>query len=80
MAKPVNMVEGTDAKAKIIENMQAAFKGETTASAKYAAYSKKAEQEGYHEIALLFKSLQPQRISMPITTRPFYKSRVFPHR
>jgi len=38
------------------ENMQAAFKGETTASAKYAAYSKKAEEEGYHEIALLFKA------------------------
>jgi rubrerythrin len=45
-----------DAKAKTIENMQAAFKGETTASAKYAAYSKKAEQEGYHEIALLYKA------------------------
>jgi len=38
------------------ENMKEAFKGETTASAKYAAYSKKAEEEGYHEIALLFKA------------------------
>lgn len=38
------------------ENMKTAFKGETTASAKYAAYSKKAEEEGYHEIALLFKA------------------------
>jgi len=38
------------------ENMREAFKGETTASAKYAAYSKKAEEEGYHEIALLFKA------------------------
>lgn len=38
------------------ENMKDAFKGETTASAKYAAYSKKAEEEGYHEIALLFKA------------------------
>ena len=37
-----------------IQNMQAAFKGETTASAKYAAYSKKAEAEGHHQIALLF--------------------------
>lgn len=43
-----------DANAKTVENLQAAFKGETTASAKYAAYAKKAEQEGYHEIALLF--------------------------
>jgi rubrerythrin len=56
MAKTASMVEGTDAKAKTTENLQAAFKGETTASAKYAAYSKKAEQEGYHEIALLFKA------------------------
>jgi len=38
------------------KNLQEAFKGETTASAKYAAYSKKAEEEGYHEIALLFKA------------------------
>lgn len=44
------------AQLKTIENMQAAFKGETTASAKYAAYSKKAEQEGYHAIALLYKA------------------------
>ena len=56
MATQTAMVTGTDVKAKTIENMQAAFKGETTASAKYAAYSKKAEQEGYHEIALLFKA------------------------
>jgi len=38
------------------QNLQAAFKGETTASAKYAAYSNKAEEEGYHEIAILFKA------------------------
>ncbi len=54
--KPANYVKSADANAKTIENMQAAFKGETTASAKYAAYSKKAEQEGYHQIALLFKA------------------------
>ncbi len=45
-----------DAKTKTTQNLQAAFKGETTASAKYAAYSKKAEQEGFHQIALLFKA------------------------
>jgi rubrerythrin len=45
-----------DANAINMQNMQDAFKGETTASAKYAAYSKKAEAEGYHEIALLFKA------------------------
>ncbi len=45
-----------EAKAKTIADLQEAFKGETTASAKYAAYSKKAEEEGYHNIALLFKA------------------------
>ncbi len=54
--KSVNYATSTAANTKTTENMQAAFKGETTASAKYAAYSKKAEQEGYHQIALLFKA------------------------
>lgn len=43
-----------DVKALNFTEMQEAFKGETTASAKYAAYSTKAEAEGYHEIAMLF--------------------------
>ena len=54
--KPTEMLDSTNAIAKTIENLQAAFKGETTASAKYAAYSKKAVEEGLHEIALLFKA------------------------
>jgi rubrerythrin len=41
---------------KTIENLKAAFKGETTASAKYAAFSDKATAEGYKEIAVLFKA------------------------
>ncbi len=45
-----------DARATNYQNLQEAFKGETTASAKYAAYSKKAEAEGYHAIAILFKA------------------------
>lgn len=40
----------------IIQNMHDAYKGETTAHFKYAAYSKKAKDEGHHEIALLFKA------------------------
>jgi len=48
--------ETKDANAISFQNMQDAFKGETTASAKYAAYSKKAEAEGFHEIALLFNA------------------------
>jgi rubrerythrin len=46
----------TSASAVNYQNMQDAFKGETTASAKYAAYSKKAEQEGFHAIAMLFQA------------------------
>ena len=42
------------AAAKNTQDMLDAFKGETTASAKYAAYAKKAEAEGYHSIAILF--------------------------
>ncbi|MEQ8703790.1 MAG: rubrerythrin family protein [Phaeodactylibacter sp.] len=39
-----------------LENMHEAYKGETTAHFKYAAYSKKAAEEGHPEIALLFKA------------------------
>ena len=38
------------------ENLKAAFIGESTASAKYAAYAKQAEKEGHQKIALLFKA------------------------
>jgi len=54
--KTATPMDKGEAKTKTIANMQAAFKGETTASAKYAAYSQKAEQEGFYEIALLFKA------------------------
>ncbi len=39
-----------------IQNMRDAYKGETTAHFKYAAYSKKAAEEGHPEIAKLFKA------------------------
>ncbi len=42
---------------KTIENMQAAYKGEKTATAKYEAFSNKAEAEGYHTIALLYNAV-----------------------
>lgn len=45
-----------EAKSVNFANMQDAFKGETTASAKYAAYSKKAEEEGFHQIAVFFQA------------------------
>jgi rubrerythrin len=46
-----------DAGTKTIENMQSAYKGEMTATAKYEAFSKKAEKEGYHYIALLYNAV-----------------------
>ena len=46
-----------DAKEKTIDNLLAAFNGETTASAKYAACTKKAVQEGYPQIAILFSAV-----------------------
>lgn len=39
-----------------INNLKDALVGETTASAKYSAYSKKAKEEGYNKIALLFEA------------------------
>lgn len=47
-------ISASDAKVATTNNLMDAFKGESTASAKYLAYSKKAEEEGFHEIALLF--------------------------
>ena len=44
------------AKIKTIANMLGAYEYETIASARYAAFSKKAMEEGFHEIAILFKA------------------------
>lgn len=44
------------AKAKTIADMQAAFKGESNAYARYAAFAKKADEEGQKEIAALFRA------------------------
>ncbi len=41
---------------KTVDNLKDAITGETTASAKYLAYSKKAKEEGYTKIALLFEA------------------------
>src|SRR5450759_1883685 len=41
---------------KTISNIKSAIIGETTASEKYAAYSKKAKEEGFTQIALLFEA------------------------
>ncbi len=39
-----------------VDNLKAAFEGETTASAKYAAYAAKAAEEGYSNVSKLFEA------------------------
>ncbi|MGL2962209.1 rubrerythrin family protein [Flavobacterium sp. RSB2_4_14] len=62
MKKPVETttekasVNVDEAKTKTIANLQDAFNGESNATARYAAFSKKAAEEGYKEIAMLFKA------------------------
>lgn len=51
------LADATEARTLVINNLQTAFAGETTASAKYAAYAKKAEAEGHRQAALLFKAV-----------------------
>jgi len=41
---------------KTIGNLMTAFKGESTASAKYAAYALQAKQEGLNQIATMFEA------------------------
>jgi rubrerythrin len=45
------------AKSKTVENLRAAFAGESQANRRYTYFSRKADEEGYPEIAALFKSV-----------------------
>ncbi|MBZ0156376.1 MAG: rubrerythrin family protein [Alphaproteobacteria bacterium] len=38
------------------QNLQEAFAGESQANRKYLAFAKKAEEEGYHQVARLFRA------------------------
>lgn len=53
----VTEIDSTAEKAKTIENLQAAYSGEVTAKAKYIAYAQKAEQEGFPQIASLYRAV-----------------------
>lgn len=44
------------ANVKTVNDLQDAFKGETTANAKYKAYAQKAREEGHANIAVLFEA------------------------
>ena len=39
-----------------LENLQAAYNGQSNARAKYVAYAKKADEEGYGQVASLFRA------------------------
>ncbi|MCK9422539.1 MAG: hypothetical protein M0Q38_08070 [Bacteroidales bacterium] len=41
---------------KTVENLKAAFNGESTASAKYAAFAEQAKKEGLMQIAVMFEA------------------------
>lgn len=41
---------------KTLDNLMAAYNGESNAHAKYLAYAEKADEEGYHKVASLFRA------------------------
>ena len=53
---PLVLLAGTPAAATTLENMQAAYSGESNAHARYLAFAKQAASEGYGEIASLFRA------------------------
>jgi rubrerythrin len=41
---------------KTVDNLKDAFAGESQANRKYLAFAKKADEEGYHQVAKLFRA------------------------
>jgi len=50
------LAAGTSASATTLENLQAAFNGESNANARYLAFAKQADSEGYGGVASLFRA------------------------
>jgi rubrerythrin len=51
----IGLISGCASKpVKTIENLKAAYNGESTASAKYASYAERAKTEGYDTVAIMF--------------------------
>lgn len=53
----VTEIDSIAEKAKTIENLQTAYQGELNAKVKYMAYAQKAEQEGFPQIASLYRAV-----------------------
>ena len=49
-------VAAAPATGSTLDNLQAAFDGESNASARYLAFSRKAAEEGYGQVSSLFKA------------------------
>ena len=56
LALPLAALTVVSASATTLENMQAAFNGESNAHARYLAFAKQADKEGYGQIASLFRA------------------------
>lgn len=80
IAKPASYVTSNDANTKTIENMQTAFKGETTASAKYAAYSKKLNRKVIIRLLCFLKQPPLQKISIPKIIKLCYRNQALVYR
>ncbi len=50
------LAAGAEASATTLENLQAAYNGESNANARYLAFADKAQSEGYGEVASLFRA------------------------
>ena len=48
--------QGEKSQTKTLENLQTAFNGESNANAKYLAFAKKADDEGYTKVGSLFSA------------------------
>jgi rubrerythrin len=55
VAPPVQL-RAADAPATTLDNLQAAYNGESNANARYQAFAKKADEEGYLGVASLFRA------------------------
>ncbi len=57
MALVLSVPVHAEQQSKTLENLQAAYNGESNAQAKYLAYAQKADEEGYHKAARLFRAV-----------------------
>ena len=52
----IALPNGAMAATKTLDNLQTGFKGESNANARYLAFAEKADQDGYGEVASLFRA------------------------